>query len=95
MKFVRRHYRRNSATDSLSHSDSDTKTHGTLWVGSFAKLTIGKANLFIRFVLTVDAWTISFSPDGRFLGSGSHTGKVNLYGVDSGKKEQSLDTRGL
>ena len=24
----------------------------------------------------------------------SHKGKVNIYGVDSGKKEQSLDTRG-
>ena len=42
----------------------------------------------------VDAWTISFSPDSRFLASGSHTGKINLFGVDSGRKESELDTRG-
>jgi WD repeat-containing protein 61 len=42
----------------------------------------------------VDAWTICFSPDSRFLASGSHMGKINLFGVESGKKETSLDTRG-
>ena len=42
----------------------------------------------------VDAWTIDFSPDSRFLASGSHTGKINIFGVESGKKESSLDTRG-
>lgn len=42
----------------------------------------------------MDAWTIAFSPDSRFLASGSHTGKINLFGVDSGRKETSLDTRG-
>ena len=42
----------------------------------------------------VDAWTITFSPDGRFLATGSYTGKVNLFGVESGKKEATLDTRG-
>ena len=45
-------------------------------------------------IFSVDAWTITFSPDGRFLASGSHTGKINLFGVESGKKESSLDTRG-
>ena len=43
---------------------------------------------------SVDAWTICFSPDARFLASGSHTGKINLFGVDSAKKESQLDTRG-
>ena len=42
----------------------------------------------------VDAWTIAFSPDSRFLASGSHNGKINLFGVDTGRKETSLDTRG-
>ena len=45
-------------------------------------------------VCVVDAWTICFSPDARLLASGSHTGKINLYGVESGKKESALDTRG-
>ena len=43
---------------------------------------------------TVDAWTVAFSPDSRFLASGSHSGKINLFGVDTGKKECCLETRG-
>jgi len=45
-------------------------------------------------VFTVDAWTIAFSSDSRFIASGSHTGKIILYGVESGQKEVQLDTRG-
>ena len=41
-----------------------------------------------------DAWTVMFSPDGQHLATGSHTGKVNLFSVETGKKEASLDTRG-
>jgi WD repeat-containing protein 61 len=41
-----------------------------------------------------DVWTISFSPDSRILATGSHSGKINLFGVESGWKEESLDTRG-
>lgn len=46
------------------------------------------------FYFAVDAWTIAFSPEGRFLASGSHVGKINLFGVESAKKESQLDTRG-
>ena len=42
----------------------------------------------------VDAWTIAFSPDSRLIASGTHTGKLNLFGVESGKNESTLDTRG-
>ena len=42
----------------------------------------------------VDAWTIAFSPDSRLIASGTHTGKLNLFGVESGKNETTLDTRG-
>lgn len=42
----------------------------------------------------VDAWTIAFSSDSRFIASGSHTGKIILYGVESGQREVQLDTRG-
>lgn len=42
----------------------------------------------------VDAWTVTFSPDSKYIASGSHAGKINLYGVESGKLESSLDTTG-
>jgi len=42
----------------------------------------------------VDAWTVCFSPDSKVIASGSHTGKLNLYNVESGKRETQLDTRG-
>lgn len=44
--------------------------------------------------LSVDAWTVAFSPDSKYIATGSHLGKVNIFGVESGKKEYSLDTRG-
>ena len=43
---------------------------------------------------TVDTWTVAFSPDSRYIATGSHAGKINLIGVESGKKESALDTRG-
>lgn len=45
-------------------------------------------------VSVVDAWTIAFSSDSRFIASGSHTGKIILYSVESEKSEVQLDTRG-
>jgi WD repeat-containing protein 61 len=42
----------------------------------------------------VDIWTVAFSPDDKFIISGSHSGKIILYGVQSAKQEQTLDTRG-
>jgi WD repeat-containing protein 61 len=37
---------------------------------------------------------VSFSPDGKFIATGTHSGKINIIGVESGKKESVLDTRG-
>lgn len=48
--------------------------------------------MFIFFL--VDAWTVTFSPDSKYIATGSHSGKINLYGVESGKLESSLDTTG-
>lgn len=42
----------------------------------------------------VEIWTIAFSPDDKFIISGSHSGKISMYGVESRKQEQTLDTRG-
>lgn len=42
----------------------------------------------------MDIWTVVFSPDDKFVISGSHAGKIHLYGTESGKQEQTLDTRG-
>ena len=46
------------------------------------------------FFFTVDTWTVAFSPDSRYIATGSHAGKISLIGVESGKKESALDTRG-
>lgn len=42
----------------------------------------------------VDLWTVAFSPDDKYIISGSHSGKITLYNVETAKAEQSLDTRG-
>ena len=43
-----------------------------------------------------DAWTVSFSPDGKNIATGSYTGKVNVFNLESGKKETDfqVDTKG-
>ena len=42
----------------------------------------------------MDTWTVAFSPDSKYIATGSHAGKISLIGVESGKKESALDTRG-
>jgi len=42
----------------------------------------------------VDIWTVCFSPDDKYIVSGSHAGKIHLYSAENGKQEQILDTRG-
>lgn len=43
----------------------------------------------------VELWTIAFSPDDNYIISGTHSGKINLFGVETGKQEQTFDTRGI
>ena len=50
--------------------------------------------MFSIDMLLVDAWTIAFSNDSRYLASGSHAGKISLYSVETGKRDVQLDTRG-
>jgi WD repeat-containing protein 61 len=42
----------------------------------------------------VDMWTLAFSPDDKYIISGSHGGKITVYNVETAKAEQTLDTRG-
>uniref|UniRef100_A0A1X7T8U2 Uncharacterized protein n=1 Tax=Amphimedon queenslandica TaxID=400682 RepID=A0A1X7T8U2_AMPQE len=30
----------------------------------------------------MDVWTVVFTPDGRYLATGSHGGKINLYEIE-------------
>lgn len=39
----------------------------------------------------VDIWTVAFSPDDKYVISGSHDGKISLYDVETAKPEQVLD----
>lgn len=42
----------------------------------------------------VDLWTVAFSPDDKHIISGSHSGKITQYSVETAEAEQSFDTRG-
>ena len=42
----------------------------------------------------VDVWTLAFSVDSRYLATGSHNGKINLFSVEEARKQTALDTRG-
>lgn len=42
----------------------------------------------------VDLWTVAFSPDDKYVISGSHAGEIALYNVESAKAEQTLESRG-
>ncbi|EGD72761.1 hypothetical protein PTSG_04491 [Salpingoeca rosetta] len=43
---------------------------------------------------SVNTWTTSLSPDGRYIASGSNTNEVHLFSVESGKSEGTVDTGG-
>lgn len=42
----------------------------------------------------MDLWTVAFSPDDKFIISGSQAGIITLYNVETAKAEQTYDTRG-
>nr|AFJ24811.1 WD repeat containing protein-61 [Schmidtea mediterranea] len=42
----------------------------------------------------LDAWTLMFSPDSRFIATGCQEGDINLIGVDSGKIERTISLKG-
>ncbi|CAL8094760.1 unnamed protein product [Calicophoron daubneyi] len=41
-----------------------------------------------------DTWTVAFSPDSRFIATGSHAGCINMLGVESGRKESVIQLDG-
>lgn len=41
-----------------------------------------------------DIWKVAFSPDGMQVVSGSHSGKLIVYGIEKGTTDRVLDTRG-
>ena len=43
---------------------------------------------FLRFFFkSGKCWTVDFSTDGRFVATGSHTGELNIFSVDSDAQE--------
>jgi WD repeat-containing protein 61 len=41
----------------------------------------------------IEAWTVSLSPDGKHVATGSQTGNVNIFNIETGQKELSLDSQ--
>ena len=44
--------------------------------------------------MTVECWTISISPDGKNIISGTHSGNVNMWNIENGEKVTTFETRG-
>ena len=42
----------------------------------------------------MECWTTVFSPDGKHVITGAQNGKIHFFNVDSGEREQQMDTRG-
>lgn len=41
-----------------------------------------------------ETWSVAFSPDSRFIATGSHSGAVHMIGVESHKLESSIGLDG-
>jgi WD repeat-containing protein 61 len=42
----------------------------------------------------VEAWAATFSPDSKFIATGTHAGNINMFNASSGDKDRVLETRG-
>ncbi len=42
----------------------------------------------------MEAWALSFSPDGRHFATGTHSGKINIWAAETGEKDRVLDAKG-
>jgi len=42
----------------------------------------------------MECWTVTFSPDGKHIISGSQMGKITYFNVETGQRELQLDLRG-
>ena len=45
-------------------------------------------------VAAVETWTVDFHPTSMQVASGSQSGHINLWDANTGKKLQSLETKG-
>ena len=41
----------------------------------------------------LDCWTVQFTRDSKYILTGSGDGKIEVFSVETGKKEKSLDTK--
>lgn len=41
-----------------------------------------------------EVWNVAFSPDARFIASGSQSGNVNVWETESGTKQMVLEAKG-
>lgn len=72
-------------------SDGKTIASSSLDSGLFIWKTETGQKLNTTELGPVDLWTVAFSPDDKYVISGSHEGKISLYSVETAKPEQVLD----
>jgi WD40 repeat protein len=39
-------------------------------------------------------FSVAFSPDNRYIATGTHAGNINTWNVESGEKDRVLETKG-
>ena len=40
------------------------------------------------------SYIVAFSPDGRYIATGTHAGNINTWLVETGEKDRTLETKG-
>ncbi len=47
-----------------------------------------------NMILIVEAWAIAYQNDGKHLLSTSQSGNINIWDLESGKKEKTIENQG-
>jgi WD repeat-containing protein 61 len=54
----------------------------------------GHTRMASNRAVTVEAWSVAYSTDGRQVATGSHSGRINIFSTETLSKESSFETKG-